>query len=800
MAPATAQGTRGAQVTPSNLPGPLSQATAPVLEFRCLYTRDVRKKAKKWHDGSLRYHTFNKRVMVYDDNKFYIGDAHYRQDGEVGEGTELLLDSHVMVEVGEPIGQTETDLNQVVHQRPSPQRPAVQRPPGIPRIAASQNKLKSIKDVLGASQCSVGRVRTPYQSPYDRRQVEQAVHSAEPPAKRQKTALGKENVPQSELAKPRSPKASVPEQQRRLVSPKPSRQLQPLKSTQNLVGRVEEVCDLSSDGEPVQPTRPKPVLQRSPQVQQEAKKRLRSPGAGPDTRLSSPKPMSAVQKPAGGSGKPKKLLSDRLHSLSAPRSHSAASNHSLPALNVYTARLGTTQLQFSREKPRRKLMSRALLPGSAVQDSGIRRHPPPESTRPPRLSSRTESGQNPDDGNSGEGESFESSIQPQRPPGPTNTHRQLEESQADVNTWYRNTRVENPNSPIQRRTSIDEADIASRSRRGSGNQIIDLTSSPLFVPQDVDAPMPPPSAEQRIESSQEFEVRMLEGTKPPGDTADEPIDLSPKPQSPSLVGFSTINISPIKHQRSPSPYSSRSSSPAFTDGPSRKTIQERMPPPPLPTLRPTPAPAPTELALYPSPSRSRPFRRTLSANDALQEDLETTVSASSSDDEFGGPSALLSDFPPTAALLQRDSPSVRRTSPSKARVPANIRRTLSEPVQVDSAAATTRTVSIKDVRGVNVEPIAEEPGEETTGPWTVDEAWLLFDVDAWPAAKKSLLPVWATAGNGHNATAQMRMGLSTGAGVSAAGLGGFGSARGVLERERTAQGIGRLRDEVAGVY
>jgi len=43
---------------------PQTSDTAPVLELNCLYTHNVRRKSKRWQDGFLRYHTFNKRIMV----------------------------------------------------------------------------------------------------------------------------------------------------------------------------------------------------------------------------------------------------------------------------------------------------------------------------------------------------------------------------------------------------------------------------------------------------------------------------------------------------------------------------------------------------------------------------------------------------------------------------------------------------------------------------------------------------------------------------------------------------------------
>lgn len=191
--------------TPSLTVAP-TQNTAPVFEFRCLYTHDLRKKKKIWHDGSLRFHTFNRRVMVYDDSKNYIGDAHWRETGDFQEGEELKLDKGVMVEVGEQIGQTETDLAPIIldKRRPetasSPPRipitsntySSLQRPPA----SISQVRPKSLAAVLGASQGPIGRARFSIRSPFEQRQENmqrQPGVSGEPPLKKPRIAPEKEN-------------------------------------------------------------------------------------------------------------------------------------------------------------------------------------------------------------------------------------------------------------------------------------------------------------------------------------------------------------------------------------------------------------------------------------------------------------------------------------------------------------------------------------------------------------------------------------------------------------------------------
>ncbi|KAL6245134.1 hypothetical protein RBB50_007909 [Rhinocladiella similis] len=187
------RGTPTLSVTPT-------QNTAPVHEFRCLYTRDLHKKAKKWHDGSLRFHTFNQRVMVYDDAKNYIGDLHYRQEGEFGEGVEIQLDRGVKVEVGERLGETETDLAPILErQRPERATPQKRAAGGLgarsgPSIYSQGPK--SLLEVLGPSQGRLGHSRLPLQSPYEQRQTAfrpELNEPNEPHLKRRRLSNDKEN-------------------------------------------------------------------------------------------------------------------------------------------------------------------------------------------------------------------------------------------------------------------------------------------------------------------------------------------------------------------------------------------------------------------------------------------------------------------------------------------------------------------------------------------------------------------------------------------------------------------------------
>ncbi|PHH73243.1 hypothetical protein CDD80_3934 [Ophiocordyceps camponoti-rufipedis] len=81
---------------------PQAPTSAPVLDYRCLFTHDLRRKQKRWQDGRLKYHTFNRRVMVYDDGGNLVGDAHARE-GPLAEGDEMELENGAaaVVQVGE---------------------------------------------------------------------------------------------------------------------------------------------------------------------------------------------------------------------------------------------------------------------------------------------------------------------------------------------------------------------------------------------------------------------------------------------------------------------------------------------------------------------------------------------------------------------------------------------------------------------------------------------------------------------------------------------------------------------------
>ncbi|CBX97220.1 hypothetical protein IAQ61_007364 [Plenodomus lingam] len=163
---------------------PASQNTAPVAEYRCLFTHDVRRKQKRWQDGYLRFHSFNHRVMVYDESRNFLGDTYYKDSSELQEGDQLNLDKGIMIEVAEAIGVTQTDLTPLFEKKLKeiPARPTTvasqTRPFQRPSVVASsivqrntsQLPHKSLNTLLGTPKGPLGKAQ-PMQSPFEARKA-----------------------------------------------------------------------------------------------------------------------------------------------------------------------------------------------------------------------------------------------------------------------------------------------------------------------------------------------------------------------------------------------------------------------------------------------------------------------------------------------------------------------------------------------------------------------------------------------------------------------------------------------------
>ncbi|KAI1212809.1 uncharacterized protein F4807DRAFT_414615 [Annulohypoxylon truncatum] len=158
-------------------------STAPVLEFACLFTRDLRRKQKRWQDGRLKYHTFNKRIMVYDDHGNFVGDAHWREDYDLNDGDEVELErGGVIVQVSECTGSRDQDLSELVDKRAQEKAerhaaalarrpPALDSAPTFQAVAPHfQLRHKPLHHLIGTPTGHHGRALMPTESPYEERQ------------------------------------------------------------------------------------------------------------------------------------------------------------------------------------------------------------------------------------------------------------------------------------------------------------------------------------------------------------------------------------------------------------------------------------------------------------------------------------------------------------------------------------------------------------------------------------------------------------------------------------------------------
>ncbi|PKS13226.1 hypothetical protein jhhlp_000572 [Lomentospora prolificans] len=153
--------------------------TAPVLDFSCLFTHDLKRKQKRWQDGRLTFHAFNRRVMVYDERGNFIGDTHWRGADEIYDGDEVELDrGGVIVQVSEFLGKKEQDLSKIFAKRARSAGQVIdlRTSSGVQDVNQSHSPnsrshrlpLSSIVSTTGRQ---LGRAVIPTTSPFQQRQV-----------------------------------------------------------------------------------------------------------------------------------------------------------------------------------------------------------------------------------------------------------------------------------------------------------------------------------------------------------------------------------------------------------------------------------------------------------------------------------------------------------------------------------------------------------------------------------------------------------------------------------------------------
>ncbi|MCJ1272150.1 hypothetical protein MMC22_012057 [Lobaria immixta] len=187
---------------------PSTQNTAPVLDFSCLYTHDIRRKAKRWQDGIVRFHTFNNRVMVYDVSRNFVGDTHWREPNPLQDGDDVELEKGVLIQIGESTGSTDQDLSDLFKKRrnpgvASPGRTPLAQPAAVgtansTSVPLSQLRPKTLNSLLGKPKGPLGRAAIPLKSPCQLRRGNGRDTAAEArPAKRQRleTPAEKTTIP-----------------------------------------------------------------------------------------------------------------------------------------------------------------------------------------------------------------------------------------------------------------------------------------------------------------------------------------------------------------------------------------------------------------------------------------------------------------------------------------------------------------------------------------------------------------------------------------------------------------------------
>ncbi|KAK4133485.1 hypothetical protein BT67DRAFT_51922 [Trichocladium antarcticum] len=165
--------------------------SAPVLEFICLFTHDLRRKQKRWQDGRLKYHTFNKRIMVYDDRRNFVGDMHWQCEWELDEGEEVQLErGGVIVQVAECVGRQDQDLSELLDKRAREKEQRQLRvgmhsslSAASPRTPSSgprdhfQTRHRPLNQLVGTPTGHHGRALVPKESPFELRQRANEMHN-----------------------------------------------------------------------------------------------------------------------------------------------------------------------------------------------------------------------------------------------------------------------------------------------------------------------------------------------------------------------------------------------------------------------------------------------------------------------------------------------------------------------------------------------------------------------------------------------------------------------------------------------
>ncbi|CCG84834.1 protein of unknown function [Taphrina deformans PYCC 5710] len=108
--------------TPLRLP-----AHADIHEFGVMYTKSVKKKAKDWHDGYLKWHTFNYRAILYDDQRKPVANEFF-PNKNISSNSELEFSSAI-VQIGDQLETIQANLEHIYRTTAQKSGPEVDRQP-----------------------------------------------------------------------------------------------------------------------------------------------------------------------------------------------------------------------------------------------------------------------------------------------------------------------------------------------------------------------------------------------------------------------------------------------------------------------------------------------------------------------------------------------------------------------------------------------------------------------------------------------------------------------------------------------
>jgi hypothetical protein len=88
-----------------------SAGTAEVQVYEAMWTSQLTQKNKVWNDGVVRFHTFNKRLTLYDARGVLL-DSLFINRRRVEQG-EVLRFERTLVDIGGKTGTFQQDLAQL---------------------------------------------------------------------------------------------------------------------------------------------------------------------------------------------------------------------------------------------------------------------------------------------------------------------------------------------------------------------------------------------------------------------------------------------------------------------------------------------------------------------------------------------------------------------------------------------------------------------------------------------------------------------------------------------------------------